>query len=126
LLIVYASNTGNVKRFVDRLEMRAININDIGSGIVDEPYVLITYTDRQGEIPRKVQDFLKSNRKNLVAVAASGNRNWGNNFAKSANSISYLYNVPILLKFELQGTNQDIETFRERVHMIDEVYRIKQ
>ena len=126
LLIVYASNTGNVKRFVDRLEMNAISINDIENGIVDEPFVLITYTDGFGDIPKEVQTFLKSNSKHLVAVSASGNRNWGTNFAKSANKIAFLYNVPILLKFELQGTNEDTEKFKERVHKINEVYRIKQ
>lgn len=126
LLIVYASSTGNVERFVKRLDMRAIHINDIENGIVDEPFILITYTDGFGDIPKGVKDFLESNSKNLVAVSASGNRNWGNNFALSANKIAHLYNVPILLKFELQGTNEDTEKFKERVHKINEIYRAKQ
>lgn len=126
MLIVYASKTGQVKRFVKRLNMRALYIDDIGSSVIDEPFVLITYTTGRGDVPREVQEFLKVNSKNLVAVSASGNRNWGNNFALSANKISHLYNVPILLKFELQGTDMDTEKFKERVHKINEVFRAKQ
>ena len=39
-----------------------------------------------------------------LAVAASGNRNWGQNFAKAGHTISEEYKVP-LMKFEVQGTN---------------------
>ncbi|OME54063.1 ribonucleotide reductase assembly protein NrdI [Paenibacillus odorifer] len=123
MLIVYASKTGQVQRFVDRLGMRAIKINDIENGIVDEPFVLVTYTTGKGQIPQEVGDFLVNNSKNLVAVSASGNRNWREFFALSANKISHMYSVPILLKFELQGTDSDTERFKERVHKINEVYR---
>ncbi|TVX86007.1 class Ib ribonucleoside-diphosphate reductase assembly flavoprotein NrdI [Paenibacillus agilis] len=124
MLIVYASKTGQVQRFVDRLDMRAVKIDDT-IGVVNEPFVLITYTTGFGEVPAEVTEFLKHNKKNLVAVAASGNMNWKEHFARSANTISYLYNVPILLKFELQGSDTDTENFKERVHRINEVYRAK-
>ncbi|EJW13901.1 class Ib ribonucleoside-diphosphate reductase assembly flavoprotein NrdI [Paenibacillus alvei] len=124
MLIVYASKTGQVQRFVDRLNMKAIKIDDT-IGIVDEPFVLITYTTGFGEVPAEVSEFLRHNKKNLVAVCASGNRNWKENFARAANKISYLYNVPILLKFELQGDDTDTENFKERVHKLNEVYRAK-
>lgn len=126
MLIVYASKTGNVSRFVNKLNMRAVNINDIGDGIVDEPFVLVTYTDGFGQIPKVVNDFLQNNSKNLVAVSASGNRNWRENFARSANAISYLYNVPILLKFEDDGDDVDLQKFKERVRKINAIYRAKQ
>lgn len=126
MLIVYATKTGNVQRFIDKLEdMRTLNIEDIDNKI-DEPYVLVTYTDGKGEVPNKVKEFLKENHGNLVAVCASGNRNWGANFAFSANRIAHRYSVPILLKFELAGGKGDVEKFRERVHKINEVYRAKQ
>jgi protein involved in ribonucleotide reduction len=126
MLIVYASATGNVKRFVDKLDMRAININDIENRIVDEPFIFITYTDGSGEVPSEVDDFIMLNRKNFVAISASGNRNWGvKQFARSANIIAFLYNVPILLKFEDDGEVDDVKKFKERVHKINEIYRTK-
>jgi protein involved in ribonucleotide reduction len=127
MLVVYSSKTGNVKRFVNKLEgVRSISINEVGDSKVDEPYVLITYTTGFGEVPSEVEEFLTNNHENLIAVCSSGNRNWGENFAIAADKISHKYNVPILLKFELSGGKGDVEKFKERVQRIYEVYRAKQ
>lgn len=104
--------------------MRAVNVSEIS--VVDEPFVLITYTDGFGQMPREVHDFLQINSNKLVAVSASGNRNWRNSFAGSANAIAHIYSVPIILKFEDDGDVDDVEKFKERVHRINEVYRDKQ
>ncbi len=53
-----------------------------------------------------------------MGVAASGNRVWGDNFAKSAEKISKQYQVPILGKFELSGTAKDVELFTQEVERI--------
>lgn len=126
MLIVYASKTGNVRRFVESLNMKNVFIDDIANGIVNEPFILVTYTTGIGQIPSEVEEFLKHNGKNLVAVGASGNRNWRENFAMSANKIAYIYSVPILLKFEDDGEVDDREKFKERVHKINAIYRTKQ
>ncbi|MFX3635718.1 MAG: class Ib ribonucleoside-diphosphate reductase assembly flavoprotein NrdI [Candidatus Pristimantibacillus sp.] len=123
MLVVYDSRTGNVKRFINKLNMRAMPIDEFSA--VDEPFVLITYTTGFGQVPERVMSFLKRNNKHLCGVSASGNRNWGNGFAKSADTISQLFNVPVISKFELSGTNQDMEYFVERVRTI-ETYRIEQ
>lgn len=117
MLVVYDSKTGNVKRFVKKLNMQAVSIDDMAT--VDEPFVLITYTTGFGQVPQKVNDFLKDNHKMLRGVSASGNRNWGTGFAKSADTISQAYNVPVISKFELSGTNQDMLQFIERVQTIE-------
>ena len=62
-------------------------------------------------MPQLVEDFLTKNNKYLRGVAASGNRNWGDMFAKSADVISDKYNVPVLMKFELSGTINDRKKF---------------
>lgn len=124
MLVVYASKTGNVKRFAEKLE--DIEVMSIYEYDCDKPFVLLTYTDGFGEVPKEVEEFLNANHKKLIAVGASGNRNWGSNFALSANKISHKYNVPILLKFELAGGKGDVEKFKERVQRIYEVYRAKQ
>lgn len=78
---------------------------------MNEPYILITYTTGFGQVPQTTLDFLTNNHHFLLAVASSGNRNWGNNFGKSADIISELYKVPIIHKFELSGTQKDVEIF---------------
>ncbi|WP_042159452.1 class Ib ribonucleoside-diphosphate reductase assembly flavoprotein NrdI [Paenibacillus gorillae] len=123
MLVVYDSRTGNVKRFINKLNMRAVPIEEQSE--VDEPFVLITYTTGFGQVPERVMSFLKQNSDHLCGVSASGNRNWGNGFAKSADTISEMFGVPVVSKFELSGTNQDMEYFVERVRTI-ETYRTEQ
>ena len=117
MLVVYDSKTGNVKRFVKKLNMPAVSIDEMPK--VEEPYVLITYTTGFGQVPPKVTEFLQHNHKMLRGVSASGNRNWGTGFAKSADTIASAYNVPVISKFELSGTTQDTLQFIERVQSIE-------
>lgn len=117
MLVVYDSKTGNVKRFVKKLNMPAVSIDEMPK--VDEPYVLITYTTGFGQVPQKVNDFLQENHNMLRGVSASGNRNWGTGFAKSADTIAETYNVPVITKFELSGTKQDMLQFMERLQTIE-------
>ncbi len=109
--IAFDSRTGNVRRFVSKLEMDAFDISEVAK--TDEPFALITYTTGMGMVPKTTLDFLERNHRNMIAVASSGNRNWGKSFAKSADVISVMYGVPILLKFELFGTDNDIESFKQ-------------
>lgn len=89
---------------------------------INEPYILVTGTIGFGEVPQQVQSFLDVNHSYLRAVAASGNRNWGQNFAKAGRSISEDYNVPLLMKFEVQGTNKDVIEFKNKVGNFNENY----
>jgi protein involved in ribonucleotide reduction len=118
MLLVYASRTGNVRRFMSKVELPSIVLtNDL---TVNEPYILITYTDKFGEVPEHVKEFLGRTDKDLLqGVAASGNRNWGDRFAKSADVISRNYHVPIILKFEIAGTKKDVEYFKKRVEELE-------
>ena len=43
----------------------------------------------------------------------SGNKNWGNRFAKAAEIISEQYNAPLLMKIELHGNTKDLIKFRK-------------
>lgn len=120
MLILYDSKTGNVQNFVDRLNMEAIKIPHTIEGLeIDQPFILITYTTGFGQVPASVDHFLEKNSHQLVGVAASGNKVWGANYGKSADTIANKYNVPILMKFELRGTAEDIDLFRERVQSIE-------
>ncbi|QNK54402.1 class Ib ribonucleoside-diphosphate reductase assembly flavoprotein NrdI [Paenibacillus sp. PAMC21692] len=119
MLVVYDSKTGNVKRFINKLNMRSVQIDE--NTEINEPFVLVTYTTGFGQVPEKVNTFLRNNHGLLRGVSASGNRNWGSGFAKSADTISTLYDVPVILKFELSGTNRDMQYFVERVRAIEAI-----
>lgn len=115
MLIVYDSRTGNVKRFINNLKLNIPMIQVTDGLIVNEPFILVTYTTKIGQTPQTTLDFLKNNHNYLLSVASSGNKNWGQYFAKSADNISQMYHVPILFKFELFGTPNDIENFTNKV-----------
>jgi protein involved in ribonucleotide reduction len=122
MLIAYDSKTGNVRRFVNKLNVPAVQID--GQMKLNEPYVLITYTTGFGKVPPTTIAFLDNNRHLLQGVAASGNRNWGDGFAKSADIISVLYHTPIVHKFELSGTAGDLHHFQEELSKL-ELYPVK-
>ena len=96
--VVYFSFSGNVRRFIKRSEIKnVLEINkDNCKDSIEEAYIR--------------------------AVAASGNRNWGQNFAKAGRTISETYHVPLLMKFEVQGTNKDVIEFRDKVGHFNEDY----
>lgn len=85
-------------------------------------YVLVTYTDKFGEAPKEVQEFLEKHHNNMVGVCASGRQIWKlqGTYCKSADAIHNQYGVPILLKFEMQGTNKDREQLLERIEGFDQ------
>ncbi|SUL91293.1 ribonucleotide reductase stimulatory protein [Staphylococcus carnosus] len=116
--VVYFSFTGNVRRFIARsgfentLEITNDNCAEVR---IDEPYILVTSTIGFGEVPDVVQTFLRHNGTMIRGVVGSGNRNWGQNFAKASDTISKDYMVPLLMKFEVQGTKKDVEEFKDKV-----------
>ncbi|NUU63426.1 class Ib ribonucleoside-diphosphate reductase assembly flavoprotein NrdI [Paenibacillus agri] len=116
MLIAYDSKTGNVKRFINKLKLPAVQIEEHMT--IDEPYVLVTYTTGFGQIPEKVSSFLENNHTSLKGIAASGNKNWGQLFANSADLISERYNVPVIGKFELSGTFGDVERIKQEVNRV--------
>lgn len=121
MLIVYYSLTGNVRRFIQKSEQpRSISLETAMANGVSEPFVLVTGTIGFGQVPDAVSQFLAQYHHYLAAVAASGNRNWGQNFAKAGITISATYNVPLLMKFELHGNTRDVELFNKKVEEIYE------
>lgn len=119
MLVVYASKTGNVKRFVGKTGLETVQISE--GLMVNEKCVIITYTTGFGAVPEEVTTFMKKNSKNVVGVVASGNRNWGDMFGASADKLSKQYGIPILMKFEMSGTNNDVEIFKEKLSNIEKV-----
>lgn len=120
MLIVFDSRTGNVKRFVSKLGMRSVQITE--SLTVNEPFVLITFTTGVGQVPQTTLDFLEKHHHILQAVATSGNMNWGSRYGMAANVISQMYDVPIMMKFELSGRQSDVDKFKQEVSYLGNQY----
>jgi|SRR5690606_13307467 len=112
-LIYYDSKTGNVERFIKKLEeikdWRFIKISDDVEAF--EPGHLITFTTRFGEIPETTKRFLDNENIWLYSVTSSGNRNWGRNFGLAGDLIAKQLDIPLLMKFELSGTSEDVNLF---------------
>ena len=107
--IYYDTFSGKVRRFTEKLPYDAQCISEVTD--VQEPFVLITYTFGFGEVPKATAQFLAQHGQYLRGVASSGNRIWGANFAKSADTIAEQWKVPKLLKFEMAGTEGDVASF---------------
>jgi protein involved in ribonucleotide reduction len=117
MLLVYDSLTGNVQRFIRKIpQFPSVKITP--NLVVNEPFILVTYTINFGQVPQNTKQFLERNGHYLKGVASSGNRNWGTTYCKAADILSNTYHVPILLKFELSGTDNDIKQFIMEVENI--------
>jgi protein involved in ribonucleotide reduction len=127
--IVYFSNySGNTRRFVDKLDVKSIRIpinqNDADPLRVYNRYVLFVPTygggSEKSAIPKQVRHFLniEKNRNLLVAVVGFGNTNFGEHYCKAAELISAKTGVPILGRVEILGTEDDVNTIKERLEAI--------
>ncbi|RIH88559.1 class Ib ribonucleoside-diphosphate reductase assembly flavoprotein NrdI [Calidithermus roseus] len=118
MLIVYASKTGNVERFVRKLPAPRLLRICTGEEEVSEPCVLLTYTTGLGQVPPEVERFARRNQTHIRAVAASGNRNWGSNYAKAADRLAASFGFKVIHKFELSGRTEDVTRFWEGVRAL--------
>lgn len=122
LLVYYSSQTLNTHRFVEKLGFRALRIPISPNSPqlkIDEDFVLVCPTfagdDGRGAVPKQVIKFLNvaEHRYRIRGIIASGSRNFGKYFAYSGNVISKKCNVPLLYKFELMGTPEDVEKVKK-------------
>jgi protein involved in ribonucleotide reduction len=126
--IVYFSNySGNTKKFVEKLGLPATQIpisSDKKNLTVSYPYVLFVPTYGGGAdghaIPRQVRKFLNviENRDLLQGIVGFGNTNFGEHFCKAANMISQKTGKPVIARVEIFGTNDDVETVKERLELL--------
>lgn len=122
-LVYFSSSSENTHRFIQRLGLPAIRIplNERERIRVDEPYILIVPSygsgGTAGAVPRQVIRFLNDphNRALIRGVIASGNRNFGEAYGRAGEVISQKCGVPWLWRFELMGTQSDIDNVRQGV-----------
>lgn len=110
-MIVYATRTGNVRYIVSQLTADAIELTaDLQ---VDVRYLLITYTDGLGNIPAKVEQFMKHNHNLCQGVVVSGNSNFGHHvFGGAGDKLSQMYHIPLVRKLDLRGNQKDYDAIQ--------------
>lgn len=117
-LIYFSSASDNTHRFVSKLPGRSARIPLLTSEDTlraVSPFVLVlpTYggTSGKGAVPRQVIKFLnvEGNRRLLRGVIGAGNTNFGDTYCLAADIIAAKCNVPVLYRFELMGTSEDVD-----------------
>lgn len=104
---VYASRMGHVEQLVNALQLDALKIVN-GDEIMDEDFILFTYTDGNGIVPASVVSFLENNNTLLKGVVASGSmERHADTFAWAGDIIAKQYQVPCLYKVNGSGTKED-------------------
>jgi len=126
-LVYYSSESLNTHRFVGKLNFEVYRIPQTPKHPlpqINRPYILVCPTfagdDGRGAVPKQVIKFLNDikNREFLLAVIASGNRNFGKYFGLAGDVISQKCNVPCLFKFELMGTPAEVEKVKDGVNKV--------
>ncbi len=123
-VVFFSTKSGNTLRFVEKLGFEAVRIPysvSIPMPVLDKPFVLVcpTYADGEGAgaVPKPVINFLNNevNRGLLKGVVASGNRNFGDLYAAAGDIIARKCKVPLLHRFELMGTPEDVTHVRKKI-----------
>lgn len=113
----FSSSSGLVRTFAERLDRPAHDLAERVHRVAeaDGPWVLLTPTYSTGNaandtVPEAVRRFLRSpvNRRRLVGVLGSGNRNFGTYYQRAAREIAARSGRPVLFEFELAGTPWDV------------------
>lgn len=131
-IVFFSSVTENTLRFVAKLGDVAedpvrIPLHATAEPLkITEPFVLITPTyggggRRGADVPKQVIRFLNDpdNRASLRGVIASGNTNFGADFCKAGRIVSDKCQVPLLYRFELLGTPEDVLTTVELLEKME-------
>lgn len=125
MIVYFSSVSGYTDRFVKKLGLPAVRIplktDDAEKLTVDGEFILITPTygaSGKGFVPKQVIKFLNSieNRSLLRGVVGSGNRNFYEDFSKAAEIIAAKCSVPLLYRFELAGTPEDVDIVTKGIH----------
>ncbi|WP_375597874.1 class Ib ribonucleoside-diphosphate reductase assembly flavoprotein NrdI [Devosia sp. Naph2] len=121
-LVYYSSTSENTHRFIERLGVDGVRLPvDAASEppVMDEPFVLVLPTygggDGKGAVPKPVIRFLNvaHNRELIRGVIAAGNTNFGTGYCIAGDIVSQKCAVPLLYRFELLGTDEDVANVRQ-------------
>lgn len=103
----YISRMGKTEALIHHLGLEATKIES-GNEIIGEPFILFTYTDGHGIVPKTIDSFLEKNHSDLKGVVATGSMaRHADTFCFAGDIISNTYNVPCFAKVDGEGTQED-------------------
>ncbi len=124
-VVYFSSVSENTKRFVDKLGVKTVRIplkaEEAAEFVHDKDSVLVVPTygggNEGGTVPKQVIKFLNNplNRKHIKAVIAGGNTNFGEHFCRAGDIVASKLGVPVLYRFEITGTPEDVNEVKERL-----------
>lgn len=124
-VVYFSSVSENTKRFVDKLGVKTVRIplktEDAAEFVHDKDSVLVVPTygggNEGGTVPKQVIKFLNNpkNRNHIKAVIAGGNTNFGEHFCRAGDIVAGKLGVPVLYRFEITGTPEDVNEVKERL-----------
>ncbi len=124
-VVYFSSVSENTKRFVDKLGVKTVRIplktDEAAEFVHDKDSVLVVPTygggNEGGTVPKQVIKFLNNpeNRKHIKAVIAGGNTNFGDHFCRAGDIVADKLGVPVLYRFEITGTPEDVNEVKERL-----------
>lgn len=121
-LVYFSSRSENTRRFVEKLGRNALRLPLDATDEppqVEMPYVLVTPSygggGDKGAVPKPVIHFLNNpnNRSLIRGVIAAGNTNFGDAYGRAGKIIADKCGVPLLYRFELLGTEEDVTAVRQ-------------
>lgn len=122
LVVYFSSVSGNTHKFVEKLDAESLRLplrTGEDTPVMDRPFVLCVPTYGRprsgGAIPPQVMKFLRvpANRELMLGVMGAGNTNFGDLYCIAADKIAVKCGVPVLYKFELMGTAEDVARVNE-------------
>lgn len=117
--IVYASRSGNVEKFVNKLGVEDVYKISDGFEEVEDEFILITYNDGEGEIPECVKNFLDNNAFLCCGVFTSGNAlNHPYTYNFAAQKIEEEYGLEILGKFDDDGDMDAVDDVLDAIERL--------
>ena len=108
LIVYWSSNSGGTRRVAEALTTDTVELDGYDG---TSPYVLMTPTydqPRGGFTPKPVQQFLEEYAHLMVGVLGVGNPNFGEHYCQAAIDISKQFNVPVLWRIEIMGSQEDL------------------
>ena len=110
LIVYWSSNSGGTRRVAEALNTDTVELAGYDG---TSPYVLAcpTYDQpRGGFTPKPVQQFLEEHAHLMVGVIGLGNLNFQEYYCQAAVDISKQFNVPVLWRIEIMGSEDDYRT----------------
>lgn len=120
MLVVFISLTGNTRRFINKLDMESLEVQQMNPEVeIDRDFVFIlpTYSDTLTDIASEFIEY-KDNIKYLKGIIGGGEKNFGRDYIFSAKDLAKRHDVPLIFNFEKSGNGEDVNNFKKEVQNI--------